>query len=199
MFTGIIQHQAQIESLTKTANKDLEIVISCSTKNINRKLEIGCSIACNGVCLTLVTKEQKQDKYYLTFQASNETINKTTLGNWELGKEINIEFALRVGDELGGHMVLGHVDGVAKIAQIIEDDDSHIFIIKAPQNLEKFIAKKGSVTLDGVSLTVNEVKDDGFYLNIIWHTMQNTIFKNYKVGDDLNLEIDVVARYINKN
>lgn len=197
MFTGIIEHFAIIEKIEKENGGDLFLQISTS-KPLKRNLDIGCSISCNGTCLTLINKKEAEDKFYLDFQLSEETCSKTSIGEWKSGSEINIEFALRVGDELGGHMVLGHVDGVAKIIDIQKNDDSHIFIISPPKDLEKFIAKKGSVTIDGVSLTVNEIENNQFSLNIISHTWQNTIFRNYRINDLVNLEIDVVARYINK-
>jgi riboflavin synthase len=188
MFTGIITNFGIVESIEKNCEKDLLLKILTQSSNISRKLDIGCSIACNGVCLTLIKKENIDDKYLLFFQASNETCSKTTLKNWQQNQEINLEFSLRVGDELGGHMVLGHVDNVAQIK-------SHIFKFEAPQDLIKFIIKKGSIVIDGVSLTINEVAGNIFSVNIISHTLQNTIFKNYKVGNYINLEIDVIARY----
>ena len=198
MFTGIIENFAIIKDITKNDGGDLSLIIASQKDKITRNLDIGCSIACNGICLTLVKKVADDFNVYLSFEASNETCNKTTISSWKVGQEINIEFALRVGDELGGHMVLGHVDDVAHITQIDKNDDSHIIKINTNDDIMKFIAKKGSVTIDGVSLTVNEIEQNSFYLNIISHTMQNTIFKHYKIEDPVNLEIDVVARYINK-
>lgn len=198
MFTGIIENLAIVKEIKKDSGGDLSLVISSAKNKISRKLDIGCSIACNGICLTLVEKKEDDSNFYLRFEASNETCQKTTISNWTLEQEINIEFALRVGDELGGHMVLGHVDSVAKIVDIKKNDDSHIIKITTNSEIIRFIAKKGSVTIDGVSLTVNEVEGNSFYLNIIKHTMQNTIFKNYEVEDLVNLEIDVVARYVNR-
>ncbi|MBL6664392.1 MAG: riboflavin synthase [Rickettsiales bacterium] len=198
MFTGIIENFAVIKEITKKDGGDLLLVIASPKDNIKRNLDIGCSIACNGICLTLVKKSEDEQNFLLSFEASNETCQKTTIKHWVVGQEINIEFALRVGDELGGHMVLGHVDGIATISNITKDNDSHIIKIDVDNDMMKFIAKKGSVTIDGVSLTVNEIKENSFYLNIISHTMQNTIFKHYNIEDQVNLEIDVVARYINK-
>jgi len=198
MFTGIITNFGYVNLVTKNNQKDLLLVISSPKDKINRTLEIGCSIACNGICLTLIKKEEDKENYLLSFQASNETCNKTTLGSWQEKQEINLEFALRAGDELGGHMVLGHVDAIAKIEEIVKNKDSHIVKISSPQDLTKYIVPKGSITIDGVSLTVNEIDNNIFSLNIVNHTMQNTIFKNYQIGNFINLEIDVIARYIKK-
>ena len=191
MFTGIITHLGKIEALKQSSKKDLLLKISVAGK-INRKLTIGCSIACNGICLTLI----EQKKSLLSFQASKETCDKTTLANWKIGEEINLEFALRAGDEFGGHMVLGHVDGTAKILAIQSIKDSKKFTFAVKKELMKFIAEKGSVTLNGVSLTVNEVEKNSFSINLIPHTIANTAFKHEASGDLVNLEIDVIARYV---
>jgi riboflavin synthase len=191
MFTGIITHLGKISELKKNPKKDLLLKISVVGK-INRKLVIGCSIACNGICLTLI----EQKKSLLSFQASKETCEKTTLENWKIGEEINLEFALRAGDELGGHMVLGHVDGTAKILAIQPIKDSKKFTFSTKKELMKFIAEKGSVTINGASLTVNEVEKNSFSVNLIPHTIANTAFKNAAVNDFINLEIDVIARYV---
>jgi len=191
MFTGIITHLGKVSELKKNPKKDLLLKISVVEK-INRKLVIGCSIACNGICLTLI----EQKKSLLSFQASRETCEKTTLENWKIGEEINLEFALRAGDELGGHMVLGHVDGAAKILAIQQIKDSKKFTFSTKKELMKFIAEKGSVTLNGASLTVNKVEKNSFSVNLIPHTIANTAFKNAAVNDFINLEIDVIARYV---
>jgi riboflavin synthase len=191
MFTGIITHQGRVAELKQNSKKDLLIKIEVIEK-IDRKLAIGCSIACNGICLTLI----EQKKSFLSFQASNETCDKTTLAKWKIGQIINLEFALRAGDELGGHLVSGHVDGVAKITKIESIKTSKKFTFEAPKKLMNFIASKGSVTLDGVSLTVNDVKGKNFCVNLIEHTISKTAFKNSKAGDLINLEIDTIARYV---
>lgn len=198
MFTGIITNIGNLESLTKNNKKDVLLKISTNKNQVKRKLEIGCSIACNGICLTLVEKKIATKKIIFSFQASHETCEKTTLKNWEVNQKINLEFALRVGDELGGHMVLGHVDGTAEIKAIKRIKDSHKFTFAAPKNLMKFITQKGSVTLDGISLTVNEVEKNQFSINAIVHTLENTVLKNSKIGDLVNLEIDTIARYIDR-
>ena len=193
MFTGIITHLGLVEDLKFNKTKDVLLKIFV-TQKINRKLEIGCSIACNGICLTLVS----QEKNIFSFQASKETCEKTNLKNWKIGQIINLEFAMRMGDEFGGHMVLGHIDATAKIKAIKQIKESHKFTFEAKKELMKFISKKGSITLDGVSLTVNEVIGNSFSVNIIPHTIANTAFQNSKAGDLVNLEIDAIARYVEK-
>jgi riboflavin synthase len=194
MFTGIITHIGIVKELNLKTNFDLEICFEISDK-IDRKLEIGCSISCNGACLTLT--KQKNNQFF--FEASNETIAKTSLGSWKIDNRINVEFSLRMGDELGGHMVSGHVDSVARILTIQKDNqDSTIFEIGIPQGLKKFITQKGSIVLNGTSLTVNQVFDNSFGVNIISHTLANTNFSNLKSGDYLNLEVDLIARYLEK-
>jgi riboflavin synthase len=198
MFTGIITNLGTVESLSCNSKKDLLLKISTVKNLVKRKFEIGCSIAVNGICLTLIEKKILGQKIIFSFQASKETCEKTTLESWKINQKTNLEFALRVGDELGGHMVLGHVDATAKISSIRKIKDSHQFIFEAPKNLMKFISEKGSVTLNGVSLTVNEVKKNSFNVNIIPHTLKNTSFENAKIKDLVNLEIDAMARYAAK-
>lgn len=198
MFTGIITNIGKVEALDFNTKKDLLLKISTDKNKISRQLEIGCSIASNGICLTLISKKISGKKIIFSFQASNETCKKTNLKNWKIAEEINLEFALRLGDELGGHMVLGHVDDLAKIKKITKIKESHEFIFETKKELMKFIASKGSVTLNGVSLTTNEVKGNSFSVNIIPHTIANTNFKNAKIGDLVNLEIDPIARYVEK-
>lgn len=197
MFTGIIKNFAKVNNITKEDNKDLLLEILVLDDLLDRNLEIGCSIACNGICLTLIKKLlNNKNQHSLYFQASNETRNKTTIDNWQKNQIINLEFSLRASDELGGHMVLGHIDEKTQIISITKDNQSHIFNFKTPKNLQKFIVKKGSVTIDGVSLTINETNEDFFSVNIISHTFANTIFKNYKINDFVNLEIDTIAKYL---
>jgi riboflavin synthase len=196
MFTGIITHLGKVEALKFDAKKDLLLKISTDKNQVKRSLQNGCSIACNGICLTLIKKEISGKKIIFSFQASKETCDKTNLKDWKISQEINLEFALRAGDELGGHMVLGHVDTTTKITEIKKIKGSHQFTFETKKELMKFIAPKGSVTLDGVSLTVNEVKKNSFSVNIIPHTFANTIFQNYKIKNSVNLEIDSIARYL---
>ena len=196
MFTGIITHIGIVEEITFSAKKDCLLVISVKQK-ILRKLEIGCSIACDGICLTLVKKVK--NKFY--FQASDETCTKTTLQKWFIGKKVNLEFALRVGDEFGGHIVSGHVDGCAKLKahKAIKDSTTMTFELeKNATNLAKYIAEKGSICVNGISLTVNKTAKNSFAVNIIPHTLNNTNLAKITIGDLVNIEIDLIARYVLK-
>lgn len=190
MFTGLIK---DIGAIAHVATHAHERVFTIAAPLLNLAAEkIGASIACNGVCLTVIRKEEQQ----FTALASAETLSKTTLANWEQGKLINLEPSLRLGDELGGHLVYGHVDGIARCYAVEEEGQSIRFTFSAPAELMRFIAPKGSVALDGVSLTVNEVHESSFGVNIIPHTMQHTTFANLTVGQAVNLEIDMLARYV---
>lgn len=194
MFTGIITNIATIKNIEFNENKDCLIAIKIDDEN-NRELKIGCSISNNGVCLTLIKKESD----LLFFQASKESCDITTIKNWQINDKINIEFALRVGDEFGGHIVSGHVDDVAKLIEITEIQESKKMKFKLKNHdLMRYIAKKGSISIDGISLTVNEVFDDSFEVNIINHTFENTNLKYKNIDDEFNIEIDLLARYVNK-
>lgn len=190
MFTGIITDLAEVASVDLNTARDarFEIVTHYDLTTV----PIGASIAHNGVCLTVVSKSG--DRYAV--EVSAETLSKTTLGSWKAGRKINLERPLSLGDELGGHMVSGHVDGVAKVVSIVPDGASKRFVFEAPKPLARFIAPKGSVALDGVSLTVNEVEGARFGINVIPHTQEVTTFGNLAVGDPVNLEIDLLARYV---
>ena len=155
-------------------------------------IALGASIACSGVCLTAV---ELGDNWFAV-DASEETWSKTTLGEWKDGRRLNLEKSLRIGDELGGHLVFGHVDGVAKVVERRPDGESIRFTIETPADLAPYIASKGSVALDGVSLTVNEVAGDRFGVNVIPHTAEVTTFSGLEAGDLLNLEVDMLARYV---
>ncbi len=195
MFTGIITNLGLVESLSSNKKSDLLIKISTENK-LDKKLKIGCSISCNGICLTLIKKEISGKKIIFSFQASEETCKKTNLKNWKIGELVNLEFAMQIGDEFGGHMVLGHIDDCVKIISIKKIKDSFKFTLENKENLRQFISSKCSVALNGVSLTVNEVKNSSFSVNIIPHTFKNTSFKDYKAQDLVNIEIDLVARYL---
>jgi len=188
MFTGIVTDLGRVKVIKKSGDTRFEFETAYDLNTV----DIGASIACNGACMTVI---EKGDNWF-AITASGESLSKTTMGNWEVGSQVNFERACKVGDELGGHIVSGHVDGIAEIISITEEGDSYRFKFKAPQELKNFIAPKGSVTLNGVSLTVNEVEDDVFGINIIPHTMEVTTFGNTKVGDFINLEIDMLARYV---
>ncbi len=198
MFTGIITHVGEVNNLLKSTKHDLLITIKLENKNLP-DMKIGCSIACDGACLTLVKKSLQENYFYLDFEVSNETLNKTTISKWHKGYKTNVEFALKVGDELGGHFVSGHVDAVSKIKNILKIDGSHHFVFEIPHDLNKFISPKGSVVLNGISLTVNEVLDGSFFVNIIPHTFKNTNLQYLKIDDEVNLEIDLIARYLYRN
>ncbi len=188
MFTGIITDQGVVREITGQGDILFKIGTAYDTKTI----EIGASIAHNGICLTVI--ETGPDWY--SIQASAETLNLTTMGDWKTGRKINLERALKVGDELGGHIVSGHVDGVAKVVEIRPENESVRVTFEAPAKLAKFVAAKGSVALDGVSLTVNEVSGARFGVNIIPHTQAVTSFGAYQAGDRVNMEIDMLARYV---
>ncbi|CAO3374469.1 riboflavin synthase [Azospirillum argentinense] len=188
MFTGIITDVGRVRAVERQGDTrfTVETVFAMET------VPIGASIANNGVCLTVVEKGPG----WFAVQASAETLSKTTLGGWAEGTRVNLERALKVGDELGGHIVSGHVDGVATVVEVRADGESKRFTFEAPATLAKYIAPKGSVALDGVSLTVNEVDGARFGVNIIPHTQDATTFGALKAGDRVNLEIDMLARYV---
>lgn len=188
MFTGIITDVGRVRAVERQGDTrfTVETVFAMET------VPIGASIANNGVCLTVVEKGPG----WFAVQASAETLSKTTLGGWAEGTRVNLERALKVGDELGGHIVSGHVDGVATVVEVRADGESKRFTFEAPATLAKYIASKGSVALDGVSLTVNEVDGARFGVNIIPHTQDATTFGALKAGDRVNLEIDMLARYV---
>lgn len=189
MFTGLIQDIGSVRSITNREG-DWRIVIESAMDMA--ALAIGASVACSGACMTVVEKGAD----WFAIDVSAESLSKTTLKAWEEGTRVNLEPSLKLGDELGGHIVSGHVDGQARIQSITPEGDSFRLKIKAPEGLVKFIATKGSVTLDGVSLTVNEVDGDVFGVNIIPHTWEKTTLCDRKEGDDLNIEIDMLARYV---
>lgn len=189
MFTGIITAQGTITQVDATRG-DKRFVID--TPWDMSAVPMGASIACSGCCLTVVEKTQNS----FTVDVSEESLSKTSLRDWQVGTKINLESSLKFGDELGGHLVSGHVDALATLVSITPEGDSHRLKIRVPQELKHFIAPKGSVALDGISLTVNEVDDDVFGVNIIPHTWVVTTLGQKKHGDKLNLEIDMLARYV---
>lgn len=188
MFTGIVSDLGRVRSIEQLGDTRVEIETSYDTLDI----DIGASIACSGPCLTVVDKGPG----WFAVEVSAETLARTTLGGWEAGARVNLERAMRVGEELGGHIVSGHVDGVAEIVNAREEGDSVRFHFDAPADFASYIAYKGSVALDGVSLTVNSVEGNGFGVNIISHTREHTTFGVLKTGDRVNLEVDTIARYV---
>ena len=194
MFTGIITDIGTVQSVEQRG--DTRLVIGCSYDM--GTVAMGASIACSGACLTVVDKGDD----WFAVDVSAETISKTAGGLWEEGAKLNLERALKVGDELGGHIVTGHVDAVATIIAVEPVGDSHDVTIAVTRDLGKSIAPKGSITLDGVSLTVNRVEDEGdqthFSINLIPHTAQETTLHDLALGRELNVEIDVLARYLQR-
>jgi riboflavin synthase len=188
MFTGIITDIGEIRAITRAGDTRVRIGTGYDTGSI----EIGASIASDGVCLTVVALGP--DWYEV--QVSAETVDKTNLGDWVEGRRVNLERALKVGDELGGHIVSGHVDGVAEVVAATPEGDSLRLRFRAPEALAGFIAPKGSVALNGTSLTVNEVEGTEFGINLIPHTREVTNWGDVAVGDRINLEIDTLARYV---
>ena len=188
MFTGIITDKGTVTKLERDNGLRIEVKTAYDTASI----AMGASVACSGVCLTVVAKTANT----LSFDVSEETLDKTSLGTWAVGDSVNMERPLKVGDELGGHIVSGHVDCVVSVLGLVDDEASKRFTISMPENISQFIAQKGSVTLDGVSLTVNDVRDGEFDVNIVPHTQVVTSFGEKKLGDKFNLEIDVLARYL---
>ena len=188
MFTGIITTVGRLGAIIDKGDRLLRICCNWDCAAIN----IGASIACSGICLTVV----KTGNQWFEVAASTETIAVTTLGDWEVGGTINLERALCLGDELGGHIVSGHVDGLAEIKSITPDGDSHIVWLDAPKNLLPFLAVKGPVALDGVSLTVNAVQGSAFSVNIIQHSWNVTCWGQSESGQKMNMEIDTLARYV---
>ena len=194
MFTGIV---TDIGTVTKAEQRgDLRLTVQCGYDMAT--VAIGASIACSGACLTVVDK----DSDWFAVDVSAETVSKTAASLWREGTRLNLERALRLGDELGGHIVTGHVDGVAEVLGVWAEGESHRVGMRIPEELARFIAPKGSITLDCVSLTVNDVRDEGgethCSVNIIPHTAQATTFGDIAVGRHLNVEIDVLARYIDR-
>lgn len=188
MFTGIVTDVGRVVAIARQGDTRFTL----STRFAMAEVPLGASIACSGVCLTVV--ERGED--WFAVQASAETLSKTTLGGWDVGQPVNLERALRLGDELGGHIVSGHVDGVALVTDSQPDGESRRFTFEVPLSLAKYIAPKGSVALDGISLTVNEVDKCRFGVNIIPHTQAVTTFGTLKPGDRVNVEIDMLARYV---
>ena len=188
MFTGIITCIGHIDSITDAGDRTFRIGCDWDCTQI----DIGASIACSGVCLTVVARDTSS----FDVTASTETLAVTTAGNWLVGEQINLERALKLGDELGGHLVSGHVDGLAEIRSIESSGDSHVVWLQAPTAFARFIAAKGSVALDGISLTVNAVDGSLFSINIIPHTWSVTGWTGAAVGQKMNMEIDMLARYV---
>jgi riboflavin synthase len=191
MFTGIVTDVGQVRHIEKRG--DTHVVIA--THYDVDAVDIGASIACSGICMTVVDKGNSKDRWFAV-TASGETLSKTTLGGWQVGDPVNLERPMRVGDELGGHILTGHVDDIAEIVLVVPDGESTRITLQTPVALARYVAPKGSVALDGVSLTVNEVDGARFGVNIIPHTFEVTTFGRVRPGARVNLEIDLLARYV---
>jgi riboflavin synthase len=191
MFTGIVTDVGRVRHVEKRG--DTHIVIS--TNYDVEAVDIGASIACSGICMTVVDKGSASDRWFAV-TASGETLSKTTLGTWKVGDPVNLERPMRVGDEFGGHIVTGHIDGTAELVRVAAEGESTRMTFELPANISRFVAPKGSVALDGVSLTVNEVDGHRFGVNIIPHTFKVTTFGRAKPGWKVNVEIDLLARYV---
>ena len=187
MFTGIISAVGEVQAISRENGAKLTLSVPFATDDV----AIGASLACNGICLTVTGKGQKT----LSFEASQETLERTTLGAWAAGAPVNLERPLKAGDELGGHMVMGHVDGVSKITAIEPIEGGQALTLTLPGAIAHLVAEKGSITLDGVSLTVNGIGKDTFSVVLIPHTGAVTTFGDLKAGDKVNVEADVFARY----
>jgi len=191
MFTGIVTDIGRVRSITETArDRRYEIQTVWDVSGI----DLGASISHAGCCLTVVEKGPD----WFAVEVSGETLDKTTLGAWQAGGRVNLERAAKLGDEMGGHVVSGHVDGLGRVVSIDPSGGSHHIVIEAPEPLHRYIAAKGSITVDGVSLTVNAVDGRRFDLNIIPHTWEATTLGDLKPGDAVNLEIDMLARYLSR-
>ncbi|CAN5209863.1 riboflavin synthase [soil metagenome] len=194
MFTGIVTDIGRVRSVTET-NRDrrYEIETAWDVSGI----DMGASVSHAGCCLTVVEKAPLSEAGgWFAVEVSDETLAKTTLGRWKAGDPVNLERAAKLGDEMGGHVVSGHVDGLGTVVSIVEVGGSHAVVVEAPEPLHRYIAAKGSITVDGVSLTVNAVEGHRFDLNIIPHTWKATTLGRLTLGDSVNLEIDMLARYL---
>ncbi|MCV6575589.1 MAG: riboflavin synthase [Cohaesibacter sp.] len=195
MFTGIVTDIGEIIKLDKIpAGQRVRI----ATRYEPQGIELGASIACSGVCHTVIEKGTlaEDGRHYFDVESGKETLDLTNAGEWCVGKKLNLERSLSMGDELGGHLVLGHVDGLAQVVERQDHPDSVFFKLRAPGDYARFIAQKGSVALDGCSLTVNEVDGDDFTIFLIPHTLEQTTWGERQVGSSINLEVDMMARYV---
>jgi len=192
MFTGIIESVGRIKKIEPVGG-DMRLSVDAGSLDMN-DVQLGDSIAVNGVCLTAI----EFDSHSFAADVSNETINLTSLKDIVVGSEVNLEKALLPTTRLGGHLVSGHVDGLGEVISIKEESRSVHLIIRAPEDLKHYIAMKGSICVDGTSLTVNKITDADFEINIVPHTQQQTVIKNYKPGTKVNLEVDLIARYLER-
>ena len=193
MFTGIVTDIGEVVAVEPRAQGLARLKIACGYDP--KTIDVGASIACSGVCLTVVARGEEGKRAWFAVDAAAETLRTTTVGGWQRGTRVNLERALKIGDELGGHIVAGHADGLATVIAREDLTDMARFTLRVPAGLARFIATKGSVALDGVSLTVNEVAGDTFSVLIIPHTLEATTLGRLGAGDAVNLEVDLMARY----
>ncbi|MFW6027399.1 MAG: riboflavin synthase [bacterium] len=194
MFTGIVTDVGRVRAMKPMG--DTRIEITCGFEP--GEIEIGASIACAGVCLTVVERGHDGEGPWFGVDASAETLRTTTLGRWRPGTPVNLERALRVGDELGGHILSGHVDGVGIVESLTPEGDSLRFVFEVPEKLAPYLAPKGSIAVDGVSLTVNGVEANRFSVNVIPHTRRSTTLRQAEAGTRVNVEADLIARYVER-
>ena len=198
MFTGIISDIGLVSNFIKV--KDFQAKIFCGYKC--EDIDLGCSISCDGVCLTVIERGIEKNNNWFKVEVSEETVSKTNIGDskfgWAKGKEINLERALKIGDELGGHIVTGHIDGTGIINKIEDIEGSTDVTFEVSDEMIKFIAQKGSVTINGTSLTINQVNKKSFNVNFIPHTKKNTNWNTINLEEKVNIEIDILARYVDK-
>ena len=193
MFTGIVTSLGEVRSVSQRAEDLHRLTIFCGYAR--SEIVQGASIACSGVCLTVVDAGEEHSRTWFAVDVAAETLRVTTAGRWRQGSKLNLERPLKFGDELGGHLVAGHVDGIATVVAREDMTDMARLVLRVPAELAQFIAPKGSVALDGVSLTVNAVETDTFSVLIIPHTLRATTFGSLRKGEDVNLEVDTMARY----
>jgi riboflavin synthase len=193
MFTGIVSDLGEVRSVSARADNLHRITFFCGYKGA--EIVQGASIACSGVCLTVVDSGEEGGRVWFSADAADETLRVTTVGRWRAGSKINLERPLKLGDELGGHLVAGHVDGIATVVAREDMTEMARFLLRPQTGLARFIAPKGSVAIDGVSLTVNAAEDETFSVLVIPHTLRVTTFGALRKGDDVNIEVDTMARY----
>jgi riboflavin synthase len=193
MFTGIVTDLGEVRSVQPRTRNLQRISIFCGYKRA--EIVQGASISCSGVCLTVVDAGEDSGRAWFAVDAADETLRITTVGRWRQGSKVNLERPLKYGDELGGHLVAGHVDGIATVIAREDLTEMARFVLRVPAGLARFIALKGSVALDGVSLTINTVEGDTFSVLVIPHTLRETTFGALRKGDEVNLEVDTMARY----
>ena len=195
MFTGIINSIGTIRKIKKKGDK----IFFIETNFKFSDLKVGSSISCSGVCLTIAQKGKKENSRWFRISASKETLSKSNIKYWKEGTMINLEKSLKIGDELSGHLVFGHVDGLSKVLSVKKVGDSLSLVCELLPFLNNYVVNKGSISLNGVSLTINKVNKEDFKVNIVNHTKKHTTFKDIKIGDLLNVEIDMLARYVHES